>query len=81
MRDFNKIFFSTAAALIFVFIFNTACNKDNGGRLPLPPTNITIQPNSTIYQEINIVGGWMYLTEQNGVDAPKPRYYRLQVFD
>jgi hypothetical protein len=55
------------AALLF---FITGCNKDNGDRLPLPPVNITINPNSTIYSEINVVGGWMYLGQQDGIDPP-----------
>jgi len=38
--------------------------------MPLPPINITIDPNSTIYQELNVVGGWMYLTEQDGAEPP-----------
>jgi hypothetical protein len=46
------------------------CGKDDGDRQPLPPVNITINPNSTIYQEINFVGGWMYLGEQDGVEEP-----------
>jgi hypothetical protein len=46
------------------------CNKDNVDRPPLPPTDLTIEPNSTIYQELNIVGGWTYLGEQDGVISP-----------
>ena len=57
--------------LISLAIFNLAgCKKDNSDRQPLPVENITIDPNSTIYQEINFVGGWMYLDEQDGVDPP-----------
>lgn len=57
-----------AASVIFTFI--PACDKDNGGRLPLPPINITIDPNSTIYQELNLINGWLYLDETDGADPP-----------
>ncbi len=56
--------------MIIVFIFLTGCEKDNGGRLPLPPLDITIYPNSTMYSEINVVGGWMYLNGSDGVESP-----------
>jgi hypothetical protein len=57
-----------AIALLFLVI--AGCDKDNGDRMPLPPVNITINPNSTIYSEINIVGGWMYLGQQDGIEPP-----------
>lgn len=53
-----------------LYLAIAGCNKDDGDRLPLPPVDITINPNSTIYQEINVVGGWMYLGEQDGVMPP-----------
>jgi hypothetical protein len=52
------------------YLVNAGCDKDDGDRLPLPPVDIIIDPNSTIYQEINVVGGWMYLGEQDGVMPP-----------
>jgi hypothetical protein len=68
----NSSIVSFAALIIFLpfYLSITGCDKDNGDRLPLPPVNITINPNSTIYSEINIVGGWMYLGEQDGVEPP-----------
>lgn len=67
----TNIFITAAFAMIIVpgAIF-TSCTKDDGGRLPLPPVDITINPNSTIYQELNIAGGWIYLDETDGVEAP-----------
>jgi hypothetical protein len=59
-------FFLSAAAFTLI----TGCDKDNGDRQPLPPLNITIYPNSTIYSAINTVGGWMYLDESDGVEPP-----------
>jgi len=70
MRKFRKVILIAGSAIIMLCALITACNKDNGGRQPLPPTNITIDPNSTIYQELNIVGGWLYLDEQDGVEPP-----------
>ena len=56
--------------MIFFGTILIACKKDNGDRLPLPPIDITINPNSTIYQELNIAGGWMYLDETDGAEPP-----------
>jgi len=68
-----KIRISTLACILFfipAIVSVPGCDKDDGDRMPLPPVNITIDPNSTIYSEINIVGGWMYLGEQDGVEPP-----------
>ncbi len=40
-----------------------SCNKEEQNpNIPDVYINITIDPNSTVYQEINTSGGWMYLT-------------------
>jgi hypothetical protein len=70
MRNFGIIQLGTAAFVLMVFILLNSCDKDNGGRPPLPPINITLDPNSTIYQELNVVGGWLYLYEQDGAEPP-----------
>jgi len=70
MKILKKIiFYFLLPGLISGFLF-IACNKSDDGRLPLPPLNITIDPNSTIYSEVNIVGGWMYLDYTDGVESP-----------
>jgi len=50
--------------LTFVaLIFFTACKKngdDPNTNIPYAHINVVINPNSTLYQELNIVGGWMY---------------------
>ena len=56
-------------ALAMLCITLAACTKDNDG-VVLYPTDITIDPNSTLYQEVNTVGGWMYLDERDGVQPP-----------
>ena len=70
MKKISHIFIAASLALIMVCITLASCNKDNGDRQPLPPINITIDPNSTIYQELNIVGGWLYLYEEDGAEPP-----------
>jgi hypothetical protein len=58
-----------AAGLTFIFL-HSGCNKDNSDNPPLGYVNITIEPNSTLYQELNVVGGWRYLDETDGVFPP-----------
>jgi hypothetical protein len=59
---------------IFAAIVMTAiagCKKDqNQGFVPDVNINISIYPNSTLYQELNIVGGWMYLGYSDGIPEP-----------
>lgn len=69
MKSSNFIIPALLISLL-ILVISPGCDKDDGGRMPLPPTNITINPNSTIYQEINFVGGWMYLDESDGVEPP-----------
>jgi len=70
MNKIKLFFHIKSGVIIFLLLLSTACEKENGGRLPLPPMNLTIDPNSTIYQEINVVGGWVYLGYEDGVDPP-----------
>lgn len=46
-----------------VLVFFTACKKngdDPNSDIPYAHINVVINPNSTLYQELNIIGGWMY---------------------
>lgn len=70
MQKISNTLITVSLSLILVIIILSSCNKDNGDRQPLPPMNITINPNSTIYQELNIVGGWRYLGEEDGAEPP-----------
>lgn len=56
--------------LLSILIGLWGCKKNNGDSQPLPPINITIDPNSTLYQELNIIGGWLYLDETDGAIPP-----------
>ena len=55
-------------AWIMVFLPSGCKEKDE--QSPIAPVDITLDPNSTIYQEINVPGGWMYLGESDGVIYP-----------
>lgn len=47
------------------------CKKNQGPpNLPDFRINVAIDPNSTIYQQLNVVGGWMYLGYSEGIDPP-----------
>ena len=70
MQQFGKYSPFQFLMITIVILCLSGCDKDDGGRLPLPPLDITIDPNSTMYSEINVVGGWMYLNESDGVESP-----------
>ena len=56
--------------LLIIAIQFSGCKKDDPDSPQLGYVNITINPNSTFYQEINIVGGWTYLGYNDGVREP-----------
>ncbi len=70
MKRVIDFIFLPAILTLVLLILVISCTKENGNRPPLPPLDITIDPNSTIYQEINVAGGWMYLDETDGVLPP-----------
>ena len=77
------------AVFFFVSIiisFNVSCNKNNiNPNIPNVPINITIDPNSTLIQELNTVGGWVYLDEKPGIFIPSGSrgvmVYRMDVHE
>lgn len=57
------------ALLLFVslmlVLLTGSCHKEEvNPNIPAVFINVTIDPNSTFYQELNTVGGWMYLTAE-----------------
>ncbi|MBG0781029.1 MAG: hypothetical protein H0S84_02040 [Bacteroidales bacterium] len=59
-RNFINGFFSFVIILI---ITASSCSKEEiNPNDPRAYINFTIDPNSTVYHELNTVGGWMYLT-------------------
>lgn len=57
--------------LLFIGLFFLAVSCDKGedphSDIPYAHINVVINPSSTMYQELNVVGGWMYYQY---VDAP-----------
>ena len=63
MRKFCTI--SIVFFAVLVAIFAVSCNsKPYNPNAPVININFVIYPNSLEYQELNAVGGWMYLTAQ-----------------
>lgn len=49
--------------IITMVVVASACKKEEENpNVPNVYINITIDPNSTFYQELNTAGGWLYLT-------------------
>ncbi len=76
------------ATLLSVMVFWTfpGCQKGSiNPNIPNVVINITIDPNSTIFQELNTPGGWLYLGEESGVYVPYGSQgiivYRLSLYD
>ena len=71
MRYINKrsVIFLSSFIIMLILICSLGCSEKEN-TLPLAPIDITIDPNSTMYQELNVVGGWLYLGEEHGVVAP-----------
>jgi hypothetical protein len=57
--------FLIQALFILLFLITGGCDKeDRNPYIPDVYIDITLDPNSTFYQELNTVGGWMYLTSE-----------------
>ncbi len=51
----------------------SSCNKNNiNPNIPDVIINMSIDPNSTQFLELNTVGGWIYLDEVPGIIVPYP---------
>ena len=60
----------TFILFLFVFIFS-GCNKHyQNPNIPIVDVDITIDPNSTMFLELNTPGGWCYLNNKPGVYIP-----------
>ncbi|MBE9492038.1 MAG: hypothetical protein IMY70_04075 [Bacteroidetes bacterium] len=47
--------------VLTVILLHSGCKKDDDENISQAYVNITIDPNSTEYQNLNVVGGWLYL--------------------
>ncbi len=53
--------------LLFIIVslaFFTSCNKNsnNNSNIPYVPVNIDIYPANPQYNDLNVIGGWLYIT-------------------
>jgi hypothetical protein len=48
--------------MLFFLAIGVGCKKDKTDTIPTTPVNFYIEPNSTMYLQLNIPGGWLYLT-------------------
>ncbi len=52
--------------IVLVLIVAAGCNKENiNPNIPYGTVRIDIDPNSSFYQELNTVGGWVYVDNGN----------------
>jgi len=69
-RLFLRILIRSLNVIFFMVLLSTCTTDENKNDIVLPYMNITIDPNTTIFQELNVPGGWMYLGYEHGVDPP-----------
>jgi nitrite reductase/ring-hydroxylating ferredoxin subunit len=50
------------AACWILLLFACSKNESNPNEIPVVPVNFSIDPNSTVYMELNHIGGWLPLT-------------------
>ena len=70
----RKTRFVTLIFLLTLILGIYSCGKDanNNPNIPQVNINLTLDPNSTLFLELNSVGGWMYLDEVPGMYIPPP---------
>lgn len=80
LKTINSFLFA-----VFVLLFFSGCTKTViNPNIPDVYINITIDPNLTFYQELNTVGGWMYLTAtppSRGIIVYHKDLYEFVAFD
>lgn len=56
-------FINGIGLILVLVLISTGCRKEEiNPNIPQVYINITLDPNSTMYQDLNTAGGWMYLT-------------------
>ena len=64
-------YFSGVVLLAIMLFSGFSCDKRSvNPNIPRVVINVTINPNTTIFQELNTPGGWIYLEEQPGIYIP-----------
>jgi hypothetical protein len=63
MSNQKKRLLAVFYIVLGLFLLQVSCKKDDNAVDPPSNVNITINPNSTEYQGINTVGGWIYIPQ------------------
>ena len=63
MSNQKKRYLAIFYIVLGLFLLQVSCKKDDNAVDPPANVNITINPNSTEYQGINTVGGWIYIPQ------------------
>ncbi len=67
----NTKFIISLSAIALILLITPACNKGSiNPNFPRVVINVTLDPNSTINQELNTPGGYLYLDEHPGIYIP-----------
>jgi hypothetical protein len=68
----KKIFFAIVVIMMVAVLFSAStCNKTTvNPNVPIVSIDISIDPNSTLFYDLNIVGGWTYMRGKPGVYIP-----------
>ncbi|NOX84532.1 MAG: hypothetical protein GXO86_00975 [Chlorobi bacterium] len=70
----RKFYFLGLLVVFAVLLTVSSCKKDTPSNPNIPDVNInvTIDPNSSLFIQLNTVGGWLYLDEVPGMYIPYP---------
>lgn len=66
--------FFLVSVILLLLTVGPSCSNPNKNNPNVPNVNInlTIDPNSTLFLELNVPGGWIYLDEVPGMYIPYP---------
>ena len=71
LRKSRWIVFLIGFFFLWLLLSASSCNKGSDNpNIPPVNINITIDPNSTLFYELNTVGGWCYLDDKSVVYIP-----------
>ena len=68
----KKIFPLVLLAVAMTTFIGCKKNASSNPNIPKVNINLTVDPNSTMFLELNSVGGWIYLDEVPGMYIPYP---------
>lgn len=73
-RSFSKYYIIIGLIVFAILLTEPSCKKNipQNPNIPNANINFTIDPNSTVFIQLNTVGGWLYLDEVPGIYVPYP---------